>query len=713
MAGQCEHLHAWPCSNLPTERKKSVELLFAKERIVGKIHGDSPMARTPMGFRQIHLDFHTSPHILDVAKDFDPQKFARTMKDANVDSVTVFAKGHHGHMFIKTDHPSRHPGLAKNLDLTKEQVKALKAEGIRAPIYISVMVDEFAADTNPGWVAVCGNGAAVKWGAPFMAGWQILDMSSPYMTYLQGQVQEIMENFDPGEMDGVFFDMCWNQPTASVWAKQAMLAANLDPACEADRNIYAGEVSQRYMKTLSEQVRRVHPKAGVFFNGRPLSSLPRDLDHMTHVEIEGLPTGGWGYMFFPVNVRYVRTFDVPYMGMTGRFHKSWGDFGGVKPEPALKYEIGLFLAHGARCSIGDQLHPRGVPDKAVYETIGRVYGHAKACQPWCEDATPQADTVVLSRMSTDNSSISGTREGFTRMFQQLRGQFNVIEPETDFAKYKLVVVPEQTRIDAKLAKRLDAFVAKGGAVLIAGTSGLSPVKGKSPATDKPGMYEVTWKGLPIAGPVSDSPFSVTYFRAMTDLSGVPDTDNVLYERGLRVKPAAGAKVLARVVEPYFDRAWNHFCSHGQTPPDKLTPFAAAIVKGKVAYIPFPVFSMFGQHAVPAYRALVAACVREIMDRPMVEASGPTGLEISVMTKGNMTVVHLLYATAERRCPSLDLVEDAIPLHNVKVSLAAKRKPNRVYLAPSRKSLDYTYIYANDRVEFTVPTVEMHQMVVLE
>jgi hypothetical protein len=677
----------------------------------------------PMGFRQIHLDFHTSPHILDVAKDFDPRKFARAMKDANVDSVTVFAKGHHGHMFIKTGHASRHPGLAKNLDLTKEQVRALKAEGIRAPIYISVQVDEFAADTNPGWLVINADGKQCKHAGPFGASWQILDMTSPYMAYFQVQVQQIIENFD--DVDGIFFDMCWNQPSASAWAKQAMMAMNLNPSDETDRNTYADGLSQRYMKTLRDQVCRVHPKAGVYFNSRPLSLLPRDLHQMTHVEIEGLPTGGWGYMYFPINVRYVRTFDVPYLGMTARFHKTWGDFGGIKPEPALKYEISQFIAHGANCSIGDQLHPRGVADKAAYDMIGRVFGHAKACQPWCEGAVAQTDTAILSGLGSGYMQLAGgTREGFTRMFQQFRGQFNMIEPETDFAKYKLVVVPEQTRVDTKLARRLDAFVAKGGAVLVAGNSGLSPVEGKSSADKaagksagkssadgKPGAYDVAWKGLPIAGPVADSPFAVTYFRALADLPNMPDTDNVLYERGLRVKPAAGARVLARVVEPYFDRAWNHFCSHGQTPPDKLTPYAAAVVKGKVAYIPYPVFSLFGQHATPAVRSLVAACVREIMGRPMVEASGPTGLEISVMAKDNMTVVHLLYASAERRCPSLDLVEDVIPLHNVQVSLAAKRKPNRAYLAPSRQPLEFTY--AHGRVEFTVPTVEIHQMVVLE
>jgi len=48
---------------------------------------------------------------------------------------------------------------------------------------------------------------------------------------------------------------------------------------------------------------------------------------------------------------------------------------------------------------------------------------------------------------------------------------------------------------------------------------------------------------------------------------------------------------------------------------------------------------------------------------------------------------------------------------VKVSLAVKRHPSRVYLAPSRQPLEYTY--ADGRVNFTVPTVAIHQMVAVE
>src|SRR5256885_7788185 len=121
-----------------------------------------PSRIPPLRTRQIHLDFHTSPFIRDVGVDFDADEFAKTMAAANVNSVTVFAKCHHGHLYYNTKHPARHPGLKKNIDLLGQQAEALHREGIRAPIYFSVQCDEYAADTHPDWVARKDDSGQVK-----------------------------------------------------------------------------------------------------------------------------------------------------------------------------------------------------------------------------------------------------------------------------------------------------------------------------------------------------------------------------------------------------------------------------------------------------------------------------------------------------------------------------------------------------------------------
>ncbi len=104
---------------------------------------------------------------------------ARNIQEAHVDSVTVFAKCHHGLLYYDTKRPERHPNLKKGLDLLGEQVEALHREGIRAPIYISVLCDEYAADTHPEWVWPAASTA--RWFNAYAAGrgsfyqWQIID----------------------------------------------------------------------------------------------------------------------------------------------------------------------------------------------------------------------------------------------------------------------------------------------------------------------------------------------------------------------------------------------------------------------------------------------------------------------------------------------------------------------------------------------------------
>ena len=76
-------------------------------------------------FRQVHLDFHTAGSIPGIGEEFDAEEFARTLKEAHVDSVTCFSRCHHGWLYYDSKHfPERvHPNL-KNRNLLKEQIEA-------------------------------------------------------------------------------------------------------------------------------------------------------------------------------------------------------------------------------------------------------------------------------------------------------------------------------------------------------------------------------------------------------------------------------------------------------------------------------------------------------------------------------------------------------------------------------------------------------------
>lgn len=88
-------------------------------------------------FRHIHLDSHTSPAITGVGKNFKPTEFAATLRGAAVNSITIFAKCHHGMAYYPTKIGLQHPNLS--FDLLGQMIEACHREGIRTPVYVSTM----------------------------------------------------------------------------------------------------------------------------------------------------------------------------------------------------------------------------------------------------------------------------------------------------------------------------------------------------------------------------------------------------------------------------------------------------------------------------------------------------------------------------------------------------------------------------------------------
>jgi hypothetical protein len=650
--------------------------------------------------RQVHLDFHTGPAIADVGRDFNADEFARVMKDAHVNSVTVFAKCHHGHLYYDTKRPERHPGLKAGLNLLGEQIEALHRLGIRAPIYISVQCDEYAANTHPEWVARNPDSSQVKAGGVFNAAWQILDMSTPYQEYLAGQTREVLKAFHP--VDGIFFDMCWDQPSTTREFLQQMRTARLNPQSEADRQKYAHHLAISYMKRFKELVQKSSRGASVYFNSRPLSNLREELPYLAQVEIEALPTGGWGYVYFPRNIRFARRLGKFCLGMTARFHKSWADFGSYKPSAALEYETSQMIANGAGCSIGDQLHPRGKLDAAAYRLIGQTYQRIEEREPWVVDATAVAEIAVFQpdpEGRPEVTRVSGSDEGVTRMLTQLKQQFDFVDSRSDWRAYRLLVLPDNIQLDEALLKKVRGFIRAGGALLATGLSGLN-ADGTALL-----LSELAIK------PHGLSPFTTTYLRLKNDEL---KTDHVIYESGVRVIPARGSTVIAGIVEPYFERSWDHFSSHFQTPPDRLSEFAAATIHGGTAYINFPIFGSFARHGSPIYRELVRMLLQRLLPEPLVRVEGPTGLEVTLTRQEQPTprvIVHLLSYSPERRAEKIDLIEDVLPLYRVPLSLKLNRRPASVYLAPHREKIEFGF--ESGRANLIVPEVRGHAMVVFE
>lgn len=53
----------------------------------------------------------------------------------------------------------------------------------------------------------------------------------------------------------------------------------------------------------------------------------------------------------------------------------------------------------------------------------------------------------------------------------------------------------------------------------------------------------------------------------------------------------------------------------------------------------------------------------------------------------------------------------MPIYNVELAIKTDRKINKVYLAPQKENIDFTY--DNDYISVKLAKIECHQMVVFE
>ncbi|MBZ0303510.1 MAG: alpha-L-fucosidase [Anaerolineae bacterium] len=657
-------------------------------------------------FRQVHLDFHTSPAIPGVGEDFDPEEFIRTLQLGHVNSITVFAKCHHGYSYYPTEIGTVHPSLKR--DLLGEMVEACHKAGIRVCAYTTVTWDELAWETHPEWRQLTAAGSiAGPSNSPVKPGWKNLDMNTGYGDYVIAQIEEVIDRYDVAE---IFIDIASyiGPPPGDPHTLQQMIADGYDPDDPQQRTLYALELERRFINRCTAAIRTKAPEMGIFYNSRlkmefdPALGNRPEMNNFTHLEIESLPGGSWGYNHFPLYVRYYETFDTALVAMTGRFHTTWGDFGGLRNRAALEFECFQGLAHGAKISIGDQLYPRGRLDEAVYQRIGEVYAQVEEREAWVEDSVGLPEIGVLTAsggLGVRGGEIPLQDLGTLHVLEQLKHQFVYLDAGSDFSPYAVVVLPDGVAITPDMGERLRSYVAQGGKLLICGRAGLKADGSNYELADLMGAH--------YGGPAE---FTPDYLILSDELSeNVESMAHSCELAGVRLLPETGVEVLAYAGKPYFNRTWQHFCSHQYTPLDGPSDEPAILQNGGVITLARPLFSEYAQSAKRVHKQVIANCLSRLLPQPRVIAHNlPSTAIVTVRRQNQDLIVHVLHYVHQRRGQVLDVIEDVLALHHIELSIRAEREPALVEMVPEQAHLPFAY--SDGYARFTVPGVNGYQIV---
>lgn len=677
-------------------------------------------AAPPRPRRKVHLDFHNSQYEPRVGFGFDADEFVATLKAASVDSIVVFAKDMHGYFYYPSEFGPVHPGL-EGRNLMVDQVEACRAAGIKVFTYYCVTWDNYLAERHPEWLCFTRERESYLPKFDETPGWTALCLSNDeFVQLVLDHTREILARCTP---DGVWFDMPMPNRHVECFCRNcldALRAAGKDPLDIRAQRERMQQLLTSWMRRSKALVDEVAPGVELEQNNQTRLGLAERAPYLYNVDIEALPSGEWGWSYFPVNARYVRSLGLPGTGMTGRFHRTWADFGGLKTPVELQLEAAWIAATGSNVVIGDQAPPSARLDPAVYRHIGAAYRPLSEIDDVLRGAVGAAEAAVyvsglqladFARTERHGShALSDGVSGAAKLLVESGVQFDVVEAGTvDLDRYRLVVTAEGDELTAAAITELQAFVAHGGILIHSALPGTT-------LEDAPWLRDL---GVTATEP---SPFRPGYVRIAQGFGdSFDDYDFALYDgadRWSTAGPGQPARPAALLGEPLFQRSPEHYTSHHQSPVARLTDSPAILIGERVAAFAFPVATGYFVHGYWIYAELFRRALDMVYPDRAVVGDRPRTLELGLTHQTGTTehperwmlhAVNFAGATRPGRGHT-EYYNEVVPQGGIDVSVGLPGI-GRVYDARTGK--DLAARRDGERIGVTLPVVRVHEVVVFE
>ena len=583
--------------------------------------------------RKIHLDFHTHPAVQAVCGAFDPDRFADDLAATGADGVALFAKDHYGYAYYLDATFPVHPNL--KADFLPLAAEACRRRGLHTEAYISVCLDNLAYQAHPDWSCRNLAGGEYRWGAPNV----LLDIASPLLSEVALPFTREVARTMP--VDGVWFDIVMYPDDAfhGEYLSLELGRRGLDDTPE-QRGILARALAVDAQRQLREAVHGERPDLGVVFNNQALTGETSAWPYNDVIEVESDPAV-WPLYDMPLRGRYARGVSralapncpTPHCGLTTRFQRCWGDFGGLRAPARTQWELGRIFASGtSRVSMGDHLHPAGSFEPAVLRVVQEAFAQCAAIAPLVEEGKPLAEVVILVQ-GNRNPYASHNRESFyaqlgaARWLTEAHRQYSLADISAPLDSHQVLVLPGGWPLTPQEIAHIKGLVVAGHSLLACGEHAL-------------GLED-----LVSAAPARQTPLSGQYLRFENDLAHphFGTTAVAMYSKAWTFVAGEGTETVARCVPPLFDDSLpNNYHPYG--PLDLSAAALPAIVaQGNVVLCGFPLPAMLHREPVWAHGFALNQLLKRLSPAPLVELDAAGDTEVAIHRGENRLILHLVTA----------------------------------------------------------------------
>lgn len=594
-------------------------------------------------FRKVHVLYVSPEWAPKRCEKFDAKEYIEILSEAGVDVIEFYIKDHHGISYNKTE-----IGNFCGKEMLEPLVKESHAAGLKFIAYYSIGWDKWAWENYPDWRVPDSEQKGIR---------NPVNPDSGYGEFALRQLEEIAKKH---EIDGVFLD------------------------------IFNGD--RKFLQKIVNVVKKYRTEALITFNGA--GGGREELNPL--IDFSSIEGHGPNYQHQSCISKVMQRENKPFEVTTPGHTLGWA---GWCPKPAsmLILEAAVVSANGGSLTIGLNPYPDGSVSPLEIENLGKAWNWLKPREEYLVGAKCFADVAVLMPRYFDLA-------GLHAALVDHHIQFDVIKPDVDFKKYKMIILHDEVDLDESTKDKVKDYVKDGGKLIAMydSCSGLEDILGIEVSGDIP--YTTSYAGL------KDE--SLT-----RHIIGMP----VLIKGNAKMCKETTGESLASLIYPLAEYSDNTFFGWSPcNPPGEESSYPMIVHNsygsGETLYIAAAFRGELDRthgSGAPWLKQLLANMIDKLIVDRVIGTSVKPGVELVLNKQEDRYVVHLIntYSGMSGRY-SLD-EKDVLKITDVKLWLNEKRigKVSRIYQVPDGN--DVSWSKTDDYVEVEAPPFGIHSMLVIE
>lgn len=643
-------------------------------------------------FFGIHYDFHATAEDTALGKEITHEHLRERLLQVKPDWVHCDCKGIGGYTSWPTKVGTTAPGMVQDqLRIYRDVTREL---GIRLGVHYCGIWDTHAIELHPEWAYIHADGTPDPNYTCRLSGYDE-----------QRMIPQMLEIIDSYDVDSFWVD-------AENWAAQPCRCERCKAEFTRRTGITEEEIPSEagqphwdrwlafhrdlFVAHVTRYTEGVHARkpgclvaSNWMYTVRQPEAVAAPVDYLS-----GDYDWAYGSNRAAIEGRLLDGQGMPWNLMAWGFTKT-GKMEGempwvMKPVVHLCQEVAEVVALGGAVMVYNQPQRTGWLTGWQQEVIAEVAQFCRAREETCFKSHSRSEVAVLHLAdhfyaTNDPLYNYGTAvqpvEGALHALLETQHSTDVLTEDGALERmrdYKLVVVPEQTRLSRRIRAALEDYARQGGHVLITGAH-LAP--------EYPAVVGATPAGDPITAPV--------YLPVEGRAVGV-------FGPWHAVKPDARTEVLGYRLE--------------EQEPEKDTTHDIIITRrrvgsGSIVAVHGPLFRNYFLGHYPLLRRFIAALIDQFAIPWQVTLDAPAKLEPVVREKDGRLLVNLINRGAgETLTPQRLIVEELAPVENVVVRVRCAEQPKSVSVLPGDDEIQWSYREGMLTIE--IPRIEIHSVITI-